>query len=68
MAYFRSDAALQLLAIIGFAPTLASVLRLVPRWLRDGVYDYVARNRFRFFGRRDACYLPSPADTDRFLT
>jgi predicted DCC family thiol-disulfide oxidoreductase YuxK len=41
---------------------------LVPRIVRDVVYDLVAANRYRIFGKKDACWLPSPALKIRFLS
>ena len=57
---FRSDATLAILARLP-RHGWTRVLRVVPRALRDGVYDLVARNRYRWFGRYDACPLP-PAE------
>jgi predicted DCC family thiol-disulfide oxidoreductase YuxK len=48
-------------------PLLARLARLVPRGLRDSVYDLVAQGRYRWFGRRDACALPDATPRDRFL-
>jgi predicted DCC family thiol-disulfide oxidoreductase YuxK len=36
------------------------VFHFIPRVIRDAIYDFVARNRYRWFGRRDACILPNP--------
>jgi predicted DCC family thiol-disulfide oxidoreductase YuxK len=57
-ASYRSDAALGILSRL---PGLAWTrwLRIVPGRLRDGIYDLVARNRYRWFGRYDQCRLPS---------
>ena len=64
----RSSAALAVAARLkGPWPFLARVAGLVPRTLRDAVYDQVARGRYRWFGRRDTCALPETAATDRFL-
>ena len=68
IARLRSDAALQLMSLIGFPWSLAAVFRIVPRPLRDAIYTFVARNRYRLFGRRDACYMPAPEHRDRFLS
>jgi predicted DCC family thiol-disulfide oxidoreductase YuxK len=58
-ATFRSDAALGILARLpGFAWT--RVLRVIPRPLRDNIYNLIARNRYRWFGRYDQCRLPPP--------
>jgi predicted DCC family thiol-disulfide oxidoreductase YuxK len=43
------------------------VLRLVPRMMRDPAYRWLARNRYRWFGRSDACWLPAPEHAARFL-
>jgi predicted DCC family thiol-disulfide oxidoreductase YuxK len=42
-------------------------LLLVPPFLRDAVYDLVARNRYRWFGRMDSCRMPTPDLRRRFL-
>lgn len=64
----RSDAVLHLLARMD-APwaCLARVLRWVPRGLRDGIYNFVARNRYRLFGRRKHCMLAPPEMIRRFV-
>ena len=63
----RSDAALDLAAYLGGIWRIAGVLRLAPRPVRDWSYDLFARNRYRLFGRRDACRVPDPAVRARFL-
>ena len=67
-AYIRSEAALQALRRIGGGwSLLASIATLVPRALRDVVYDWVARNRYRWFGQRETCRVPTLAERERFL-
>jgi len=63
-AFVRSDAALRILAQLpGWRWTW--LLRAIPRALRDRLYDLVARNRYRWFGRLDVCILPtSPTGSD----
>ncbi len=46
---------------------VSALMGLVPRPVRDAVYDVVARNRLRWFGRRAACRMPTPGERDRFL-
>jgi predicted DCC family thiol-disulfide oxidoreductase YuxK len=67
-AYFRSEAAIRILEGLGGPWRLASLGRLCPRPLRDGLYDFVARNRLRWFGARATCYVPDPSQADRFLS
>lgn len=66
---FRSDAVLDTLRVMGGPwPFLARLGRLIPRPLREGAYRVVARHRLRFFGARsDACALPRPDQSKRFL-
>lgn len=65
--FHRSAAALHLARMLpGPWPALALFLA-VPRFVRDFVYDRVANNRYRIFGRLDACTLPSPENRARFL-
>ncbi len=65
--HVRSDAVLAIMTGLGGPWRLVVVLRVIPRFLRDAVYDVVARFRYRFFGRFDACPVPSPSSRDRFL-
>jgi predicted DCC family thiol-disulfide oxidoreductase YuxK len=66
-ALVKSDAAIRILVALGGAWRLAGGLRLVPRFLRDRVYEFTARNRFRIAGRYDTCPLPPPDRVDQFL-
>ena len=43
------------------------IFQILPGWLLDPVYGWVARNRYRWFGKKEACPLPDPAQADRFL-
>ncbi len=67
-ALVRSDAALAVADRLRAPwPLLARLARLVPRGLRDPIYDVVARGRYGWFGRRDVCGLPDGTPRDRFL-
>ena len=66
VAYFKSDAALKVLSNLpGWSWVRA--LRAVPKPLRDAVYGLVARNRYRIFGKDDACFVPDAGFRDRVL-
>ena len=68
-AYFRSEASIRILDGLGGAWSLfATLARFVPASLRDALYDVIARNRLRWFGTREQCYLPGPSQADRFLS
>jgi predicted DCC family thiol-disulfide oxidoreductase YuxK len=63
----KSDAALFIATRLGWPWKAAGLLRAVPRVIRDGVYNVVARSRYRWFGRYDSCPLPSPESRGRFI-
>ena len=63
----RSTAALRIITGLGGGWRLAGVLRLIPRFIRDAVYDWVARNRYGWFGTRDTCRLPTAGERAVFL-
>jgi predicted DCC family thiol-disulfide oxidoreductase YuxK len=60
-------------AVVGATRYLAppwrhlALVRILPRAVRDWLYDWVAGSRYRWFGRLDACPLPSPSERERFL-
>jgi predicted DCC family thiol-disulfide oxidoreductase YuxK len=64
----RSDAILRAgRELGGFWSVLAVAANVIPRALRDVVYRFVARNRYRVFGKYDTCMLPEPNQRSRFL-
>ncbi len=65
--FTRSDAALEIVRRIGGAWSLLTVFKIVPRPLRNAVYDWVARHRYRWFGRTESCMIPRPEWANRFL-
>ena len=64
--WFKSDAALAVLSALPSTRGLG-MLRAVPTPLRNPIYDLIAQNRYRIFGRTDACMVPSAEDRDRFI-
>ncbi len=66
-AWTDTDAILRVLAGLGGVWRLTGALRVLPRSWRDAAYRALARNRYRWFGRHDACYLPAPEQAARFL-
>ena len=63
----ESDAVIRIFTHVGGIWSAAAILRVVPRTLRDAVYRTVARNRYRIFGRRDTCRVPSDEEKALFL-
>lgn len=64
----RSDAAIEVARQFGGAWRLLAGFQIIPRALRDWLYSLLARNRYRLFGRREACMIPTPEVRKRFLT
>ncbi|WP_425420769.1 thiol-disulfide oxidoreductase DCC family protein [Phaeodactylibacter xiamenensis] len=65
--YARSEAALRVARQLEGGWSLLYAFIVVPRPIRDAVYDWIARNRYRWFGKKDACMIPSPDLQSRFL-
>ena len=65
--HLRSGAALRIARRLRFPWNLTALFLVVPRFLRDPVYDLVARNRYRWFGRKDECMIPTPEIRQRFI-
>jgi predicted DCC family thiol-disulfide oxidoreductase YuxK len=66
--YTRSRAALRICRRLRFPWPLLYGFIVVPPPMRNWLYDLVARNRYRWFGKRDACMVPTPETRARFLT
>jgi predicted DCC family thiol-disulfide oxidoreductase YuxK len=66
-AYTRSAAVIEILRRLGFPWSLAVIGAVFPSGLRDGLYDFVARNRYRWFGRTETCRIPTAGERKRFL-
>lgn len=67
IAYFRSESSIRMLEGLGLPWSLAGIFRIVPMLMRDKLYEVVARNRLRWFGKRESCYRPEQDYADRFL-
>jgi predicted DCC family thiol-disulfide oxidoreductase YuxK len=63
----KSTAVLEIAKLMGFPYRFCYVFIVLPKPFRDFVYDWVAANRYRWFGKRDACMLPTPELRSRFL-
>ena len=65
--FVRSEAILQILGAVGGGWKIAAIFRIIPRRIRDFVYDWIARNRRRWFGKYETCPIPAPEVRNRFL-
>ena len=65
--YTRSAGALRMLKHLGGGWSLFYAFMILPKFIRDVVYNWVARNRYKWFGKQDACMIPTPELKERFL-
>ena len=63
----KSEATLRIAEGLGGIWRMALVARILPHWLRDICYDWIARNRYRIFGKRSECRVPTDQDRHKFL-
>jgi predicted DCC family thiol-disulfide oxidoreductase YuxK len=67
IVFTKSTAALRIVkSLTGIWPLLYVAI-IIPRFLRDAIYNLVARNRYKWFGRRDSCWLPKNEWKERFM-
>lgn len=65
--YTRSSAALKVMKIMGGAWSLLYAFIIIPKPIRDFFYNLIAKNRYKLFGKQEACLLPRPEWKERFL-
>ena len=64
----KSDAVLDVFHLLGGGYRPLVILKWLPQNFRNWVYDWIARNRYVWFGKKDVCMIPTPELEDRFLT
>jgi len=65
--YLKSSAALRVCSKLGTGWRILSIFRFLPPFIRDFLYDIVAKNRYKWFGKEESCMLPLPEWKERFL-
>tara|TARA_R110000787_G_scaffold108621_2_gene217037 strand:+ start:21166 stop:21576 length:411 start_codon:yes stop_codon:yes gene_type:complete len=65
--YIKSSAALQIAKHLSGAYPLFFGFMIVPKFMRNWVYDFVAKNRYQWYGKKESCMIPSPELKDKFL-
>lgn len=66
-AYIKSTAALRVARHLGGLYPLSYAFMIIPKFIRNWVYDYVARNRYKWYGKKDSCMIPTPELKSKFL-
>ncbi|MGY8921520.1 MAG: thiol-disulfide oxidoreductase DCC family protein [Flavobacteriales bacterium] len=65
--YTKSSAALRIARKLSGLWPLFFVLLIIPSFIRDGVYDFIAKNRYKWFGKKEQCMIPTPGLREKFL-
>ena len=65
--YTKSSAVINILNELGGTYKLAYIFNIIPSFISDSIYDYIARNRFQWFGKLDKCPMPEKKNISRFL-
>jgi predicted DCC family thiol-disulfide oxidoreductase YuxK len=65
--YYKSNAAIQIARQLGGLFHFGTLFRIIPTGLRNMMYDYVAKNRYQWYGKKESCMIPSPELKAKFL-
>jgi predicted DCC family thiol-disulfide oxidoreductase YuxK len=66
--YKKSAASLRVMNKLPWYWKEAQILRIIPTAFRDAIYDFIAKNRYKWFGKKEQCMIPTPEIRSRFLT
>ena len=65
--YGKSSATLKIFDLLPWYWKWTQLFWLVPKFIRDGIYEYVSKHRYKWFGKKDQCMIPTPDVKKRFL-
>ncbi|WP_294819348.1 thiol-disulfide oxidoreductase DCC family protein [uncultured Flavobacterium sp.] len=65
--YYKADAAIKIAKQLGGVFPLMGAFSILPKWLSNKVYDYVAKNRYKWYGKKNECMIPTPEMKAKFL-
>ena len=65
--YIKSEAALEIAKNLSGGLAILSIFSILPTSLSNSVYDYIAKNRYKWYGKKDSCMIPSPTLASKFL-
>jgi predicted DCC family thiol-disulfide oxidoreductase YuxK len=68
IVFYKSDAVIEIAKLIKGWPRIFKYARLFPKFLRDGVYNLIAKNRYSLFGKKETCMIPTEENRNRFLS
>ena len=65
--YYKSEAAIAIAKDLGGCLSLASIFSVLPTSFSNFIYDYIAKNRYKWYGKKESCMIPTPALKAKFL-
>jgi predicted DCC family thiol-disulfide oxidoreductase YuxK len=65
--YYKSDAILQIAKSLNALYSLGVIFKIIPTGIRNHLYDYIARNRYKWYGKKESCMIPTPELKIKFL-
>lgn len=65
--FYKAEAALKIINEFGGLYYLLNILQILPKFISNTVYDYIAKNRYRWYGKQESCMMPTPELAAKFL-
>lgn len=65
--YYKSSAVLEIASDLGGTYSLLTAFKILPEKLRNFIYDYIAKNRYKWYGKKESCMIPTPELKTKFL-
>lgn len=65
--YYKSDAALQIVKKLNGLVSFGIIFEIIPAGIRNKLYDYIAKNRYKWYGKKESCMIPTPELKIKFL-
>lgn len=64
---YRSTAAIKIASKLGFPTNILVIFFIIPTFIRNWIYDYIAKNRYKWYGKKEECMIPTPELKVKFL-
>ncbi|NRD19995.1 DUF393 domain-containing protein [Winogradskyella eckloniae] len=64
---YKSTAAILIASRLGFPVNMLSIFLIIPAFIRNWVYNYIAKNRYKWYGKKDSCMIPTPELKSKFI-
>lgn len=65
--YYKAEAAFKIAKELNSIYSFISIFSILPKWLSNKGYDYIARNRYKWYGKKNECMIPTPETKAKFL-